>query len=158
MPTSNCQPIRWLDLGLLIQIHILNVRQYISRSIKDADIVSHSEWQTVQIQISWLLKKPTDLDLQCLQRHGISGFSRTRVKFPFKTFSTPPPTPPTPPPPTPLHQAWHVNHLLNKWFTWNDKHYFLGRTTIFWNVIVCCYNRHFYGLLCPHNLNVLSLK
>ena len=27
-----------------------------------------------------LLKKPTDLDLHCLQRHGISGFSRTRVK------------------------------------------------------------------------------
>ena len=23
-------------------------------------------WQTVQIQISWLLKKPTDLDLHCL--------------------------------------------------------------------------------------------
>ena len=26
-------------------------------------------------------KKPTDLDLHCLQRQGISGFSRTRVKF-----------------------------------------------------------------------------
>ena len=24
-------------------------------------------------------KKPTDLDLHCLQRQGISGFSRTRV-------------------------------------------------------------------------------
>ena len=24
--------------------------------------------------------KPTDLDLHCLQRQGISGFSRTRVK------------------------------------------------------------------------------
>ena len=55
-------------------------------------INSHSEWQTVQIQISWLLQKPTDLDLHCfqkptdlelhcLQRQGISGFSRTRVKF-----------------------------------------------------------------------------
>ena len=32
------------------------------------------------IQISWLLQKPTDLDLRCLQRQGISGFSRTRVK------------------------------------------------------------------------------
>ena len=31
-----------------------------------------------------LLKKPTDLDLHCLQRQGISGFSRTRVnKKPF---------------------------------------------------------------------------
>ena len=35
----------------------------------------------MQIQISWLLKKPTDLDLHCLQRQGISGFSRTRVKL-----------------------------------------------------------------------------
>ena len=32
----------------------------------------------MQIQISWLLKKPTDLDLHCLQRQGISGFSRTK--------------------------------------------------------------------------------
>ena len=31
---------------------------------------SHTEWQTVQIQISWLLQKPTDLDLQCLLREG----------------------------------------------------------------------------------------
>ena len=34
----------------------------------------------MQIQISWLLQKPTDLDLHCLQRQGISGFSMTRVK------------------------------------------------------------------------------
>ena len=26
------------------------------------------------------LQKPTDLDLRCLQRQDISGFSRTRVK------------------------------------------------------------------------------
>ena len=44
------------------------------------DINLHTEWQTVQIQISWLLQKPTDLDLHCLQRLGISGFSRTRDK------------------------------------------------------------------------------
>ena len=37
----------------------------------------------MQIQISWLLQKPTDLDLHCLQRQGISGFSRTRVKYQF---------------------------------------------------------------------------
>ena len=42
-------------------------------------INSHTEWQTLQIQISWFLQKPTDLDLHCLQRQGISGFSRTRV-------------------------------------------------------------------------------
>ena len=29
---------------------------------------------------SW---KPTDLDLHCLQRQGISGFSRTRVNHTF---------------------------------------------------------------------------
>ena len=48
--------------------------------IQAVDMNSHTEWQTVQIQISWLLKKPTDLDLHCLQKQGISGFSRTWVK------------------------------------------------------------------------------
>ena len=43
------------------------------------DINSLTEWHTVQIQISWL-QKPTALDLHCLQRQDISGFSRTRVK------------------------------------------------------------------------------
>ena len=33
----------------------------------------------MQIQISWLFQKPSDLDLHCLQSQGISGFSRTRV-------------------------------------------------------------------------------
>ena len=37
-------------------------------------------FMTVQIQIIWLVQKPTDLDLHCLQRQCISGFSRTRVK------------------------------------------------------------------------------
>ena len=49
--------------------------------IQVVDINSNTEWQTVQIQISWLLQKPTDLDLHCLQRQGISGFSRTRVNI-----------------------------------------------------------------------------
>ena len=30
-------------------------------------------------EISWLLQKPTDLDIHCLQRQDLSGFSRTRV-------------------------------------------------------------------------------
>ena len=47
--------------------------------IQIVDINSYTDWQTVQIQISWLLQKPTDLDLHCLQRHGISRFIRTRV-------------------------------------------------------------------------------
>ena len=49
--------------------------------IQIVDINSHTEWQTVQIQISWLLQKPTDLDLHCLQRQSISRLSRTRVKY-----------------------------------------------------------------------------
>ena len=48
--------------------------------IQIVDIKLHTYWQTVQIQISWLLQKPTDLDLHCLQKQDISGFSRTRVK------------------------------------------------------------------------------
>ena len=48
--------------------------------IQVVDTNSNTEWQTVQIQISWLLQKPTDLDLQCLQRQGISEFSNTKVK------------------------------------------------------------------------------
>ena len=35
----------------------------------------------MQIQVSRLLQKPADLDLHCLQRQGISGLSRTRVKL-----------------------------------------------------------------------------
>ena len=49
--------------------------------IQVADTNSHTLWQTVQIQISWLLQKPTDLDLHCLQRYDIFGFSRTRVNL-----------------------------------------------------------------------------
>ena len=48
--------------------------------IQVVDTNSHTESQTVQIQISWLPQKPTDLYLHCLQRQGISVFSRTRVK------------------------------------------------------------------------------
>ena len=37
---------------------------------------SHIYWQTVQIQISWLLQKPTNLDLHCLLRQGMSCSAR----------------------------------------------------------------------------------
>ena len=47
--------------------------------IQVVDTNSHTQWQTEQIQISWL-QKPTGLDLHCLQRQGISRFSRTRVE------------------------------------------------------------------------------
>ena len=38
--------------------------------INVVDTNSNTEWQTVQNQISWLLQKPTDLDLHCLQKAG----------------------------------------------------------------------------------------
>ena len=38
--------------------------------IPEDDTNSHIELQTVQIQISWLLKTPVDLDLHCLQKAG----------------------------------------------------------------------------------------
>ena len=41
--------------------------------IQIVDINSNTEWQTVQIQISWLLQKPTDLDLHCLQSRVYPG-------------------------------------------------------------------------------------
>ena len=39
--------------------------------IEIVDINSHTKWQTVQIQISWLLQKPTDLDLHCLYKDRV---------------------------------------------------------------------------------------
>ena len=41
--------------------------------IQVVDTNSNTEWQTVQIQIRWLLQEPTDLALHCLQRQGLSG-------------------------------------------------------------------------------------
>ena len=54
--------------------------------IKVVGIDSHTEWQTVQIQISWLLQKPTDLDLHCLQSRvypdsAEQGLSEKAVKY-----------------------------------------------------------------------------
>ena len=53
-----CQPVRVLDPD----INWINICQPVR--FLDPDINSHTEWRTVQIQISW----PTDLDLHCLQR------------------------------------------------------------------------------------------
>ena len=60
--------------------------QIVSQSdslIQIIDINSHTDWQTAQIQISWLRQKPIDLDLNCLLKQGMSclareGFSGTR--------------------------------------------------------------------------------
>ena len=51
-----------------------------SVSIKILDLSSKKN-ETVKIQTSWLLQKPTDLDLHCLQRQGITEFKRTTVKM-----------------------------------------------------------------------------
>ena len=67
-----CHP----ELIKMLHLLIFSQSDYL---IQIVDTNSHTKWQTVQIQISsLLLQKPTDLDLHCLQRQGISGFSRTR--------------------------------------------------------------------------------
>ena len=48
--------------------------------VQIVDINPRTEWQTVQIQVSWLFQKPADLHLHGVQREGLSRFSRTRVK------------------------------------------------------------------------------
>ena len=75
-------------LNLLNKLpRILLIFSQLDYLIQVVDTNSNTDWQTVQIQISWLLKKPTDLDLHCLQKQGISLFSRTRVKvILFATF------------------------------------------------------------------------
>ena len=70
-----------LYLPICTNIRPLLIASQSDSLIQIVNINSHTEWQTVQIQISWLLRKPTDLDLHCLQRSGISGFSRTMIIF-----------------------------------------------------------------------------
>ena len=48
--------------------------------IQIVDINSHTQWQAVQIQISWLLQKPTDLDLHCLQKRTYPGSAGQGLK------------------------------------------------------------------------------
>ena len=59
MPTSNFQPIRLLDLDCCYKFI------YLMANSVDPDQLA--------------FQKPTDLDLHCLQRQGISGFSRKMV-------------------------------------------------------------------------------
>ena len=56
-----------------------------NRILEVVNTNSHIEWQTVQIQISWLVKKPTELDLHCLQRQGISESARSGLTL-FNTY------------------------------------------------------------------------
>ena len=48
--------------------------------IQFIDIDSHTKWQTLQIQITWLLQKPNYLDLYWFQRQGISGSARQELR------------------------------------------------------------------------------
>ena len=52
---------------------LLNVSQSDSLIQVVHIIYSHTEQQTMQIQISWLLQKPTDLYLHCLQSREYLG-------------------------------------------------------------------------------------
>ena len=54
--------------------------------IQIVDINSHTQWQAVQIQISWLLQKPTDLDLHCLQKRTYPGSVGQGLRKPYQPF------------------------------------------------------------------------
>ena len=49
------------------------------------DTNSNTEWHTVQIQISWLLQKSTDLDLHCLLRQVMPCSAREGLTT-FRSF------------------------------------------------------------------------
>ena len=71
--------VPYLELCLILVI--LNKRPLLISSQSDyliqvCDRNSHNQWQTMQIQISWLLQKPTDLDLHCLLNQGMSCSAR----------------------------------------------------------------------------------
>ena len=56
--------------------HLLLISSQSDYLIWVFDRKSHIQWQTVQIRISWLLQKPTDMDLHCLLRQGMSCSAR----------------------------------------------------------------------------------
>ena len=103
-----CLPFTFLGASRLQWVKMSSPLLIVSQShnlIQIVDINSHTDWKTVQIWIftvckgraclgwtgpgfRWLhtlsreaasVKKPTDLDLHCLQRQGMSGFNRTGV-------------------------------------------------------------------------------
>ena len=76
---GHCDNIKVFNQGKSNQI-MEKSGNLIAKNVWPPCMNSHSYWQTVQIQISWLLKKPSDLGLHCLQRQDLSGFSKTRVK------------------------------------------------------------------------------
>ena len=76
VPDKNLNPCHAEWIKMPRPLLIFSLSDYL---IQVVDSNSHFNWQTVQIQMSWL-QKPTDLDLHCLQGQDISRFSRTRVK------------------------------------------------------------------------------
>ena len=79
------------------------------------------------IQISWLLQKPNDLDLHCLQRPGISGFNGTRVKWAFRSQM--------------FSDMFQVCYCL------------VGYNVLFGNVTLTSEQNIQYELFCQNNLN-----
>ena len=65
---SNCSSSLFLTLVLLNKLrgHTHLIFSQLDYWNQIVDINSYTEWQIVQIQISWTLQKPTDLDLRCL--------------------------------------------------------------------------------------------
>ena len=63
--------------GLLL---ILSQSGYLIQTVA---INLHTWWQTVQIQISWLLQKPTDLDLHCLKNRIYPGSAGQGLRLVF---------------------------------------------------------------------------
>ena len=61
---------------------IFNQSDYLIQII---DINSHTDWQTVQIQISWLLQKPTDLVQHCLWGRVYPGSEGQGLKCIYET-------------------------------------------------------------------------
>ena len=61
----------------LTPAEVCNIRSW--RLIMKYFLWSFSPFSLLLIKEGQILQKPTDLDLHCLQRQGISWFSRTRV-------------------------------------------------------------------------------
>ena len=112
--------------------------------IQIVDINLLSDWPTVQIQISWLLQKPTDLELHCLQRQDISGLSRSRVNIFIL-------------PSLPIFIYINIFHWLrccNDKFRALDKDSFFFSTKRFDIIILFCY--FFMKTCCGYSLEALN--
>ena len=80
----------------------------------------------MQIQISWLLKKPTDLDLHCLQRQGIYPGSAGQGLRWFVLFLT-----------SFIHILCHVNGTVSlSFFSWNALWYVFFFFLFFYGEVV----------------------